>query len=235
MTSADKNIKIFDPNQHQIMIDDGINFICVDMEDLDKWFKCIDMRKYGKPSILKQLKVSMQNGYKVITFNGVIHKIHKLIADKYVRNDDETSKRFIIHVNGDKLNNDPDNLKWSSYCRENSPTIRTSKQYEVDDDEEKYYIGNGKFENVYVDINNGEVYQYIPSKKVIKTRNINGVNSFTFSRLNELSKISTALGLRNIYKNIIPVQVLTRFKTDDEFYKRFPKYADRKIKIIGVK
>lgn len=42
-------------------------------------------------------------------------KIHRLVADTFVYNDDPTNKTTVNHIDGDRNNNKADNLEWVSY------------------------------------------------------------------------------------------------------------------------
>ena len=42
-------------------------------------------------------------------------KIHRLVADAFVYNDDPVNKTTVNHIDGDRSNNKADNLEWTSY------------------------------------------------------------------------------------------------------------------------
>lgn len=42
-------------------------------------------------------------------------KIHRLVADAFIKNDDPKNKTTINHIDGDRSNNRVDNLEWVSY------------------------------------------------------------------------------------------------------------------------
>lgn len=42
-------------------------------------------------------------------------KIHRLVADAFVLNDDPINKTTVNHIDGDRANNKADNLEWASY------------------------------------------------------------------------------------------------------------------------
>ena len=42
-------------------------------------------------------------------------KIHRLVADAFVYNDDPVNKTTVNHIDGDRSNNKADNLEWASY------------------------------------------------------------------------------------------------------------------------
>lgn len=45
-------------------------------------------------------------------------RIHRFVAEAFVKNDDPDNKRFVDHIDGNKQNNRADNLRWVTY-REN--------------------------------------------------------------------------------------------------------------------
>ena len=51
------------------------------------------------------------DGYETVILNGEKRKVHILIAEEHVPNPE--GKKYIIHKDGDKLNNEAENLEWS--------------------------------------------------------------------------------------------------------------------------
>lgn len=64
----------------------------------------------------------MNEGYERIqyTVNGklIYRNVHRLVALAWVENDDPDNKLFVNHIDGNKLNNNADNLEWVTH-REN--------------------------------------------------------------------------------------------------------------------
>ena len=73
------------------------------------------------------LKPNLQsNGYLRISLskNGKVQykNIHRLVAEAFIKNDNEYP--IINHIDGNKLNNNVDNLEWCSYQHNNKEAIR---------------------------------------------------------------------------------------------------------------
>lgn len=75
----------------------------------------IRTKKKGKVKILKPS--FNQDGYKMIQIKvgdkKVTKKIHRLVAEAFVENPDPERFKEVNHLNGDKANNDMDNLEWT--------------------------------------------------------------------------------------------------------------------------
>lgn len=53
-----------------------------------------------------------RNGYKIISLMGTSHLIHRLVAENFLLNPYGLDE--VVHIDGDKTNNDVDNLRWST-------------------------------------------------------------------------------------------------------------------------
>lgn len=50
-------------------------------------------------------------GYRRVRLRGKTFKVHRLVAEAYLPNPDKLP--YVIHLDGDKTNNDVENLQWS--------------------------------------------------------------------------------------------------------------------------
>lgn len=61
--------------------------------------------RYLKPEVIR-------DGYQRVNLNGQRYYIHKLVAELFLEN--EKRRRFVIHKNGNKLDNVYTNLMWTN-------------------------------------------------------------------------------------------------------------------------
>ena len=57
------------------------------------------------------------NGYLTVGLKNKTHTIHRLVANAFIAN--SLNKRCVNHKDGDKLNNNINNLEWCSYSENN--------------------------------------------------------------------------------------------------------------------
>ena len=123
------------------------------IKSLPKW-----RVKYGYGEIILKQSIG-KKGYKVISLNKnkkrKQYKVHRLIAEAFIPNPE--NKPQINHIDGNKLNNDINNLEWCTqneniqhayntglYKNYSPPPVRQKRkiiQYSLDGQFIKYWIG----------------------------------------------------------------------------------------------
>ena len=68
------------------------------------------------------LKVNLSKGFKKVNLNGTNCHIHRLLAEAFIPN--PNNRKMVVHIDGDKLNNDLSNLRWQD-DRYNESSNRT--------------------------------------------------------------------------------------------------------------
>lgn len=72
----------------------------------------------------KELTYRVNNrGYKTVAFNNTTYMVHRLVAEGYVNNPDPINKKYVNHIDGNKLNNCASNLEWCT-IKENNDHAR---------------------------------------------------------------------------------------------------------------
>lgn len=70
-----------------------------------------------------------QHGYRVVTLSHQgkrkIFKIHRLVAENFLSPSSDKEKKYVNHKDGDKLNNDVDNLEWCTPSENVAHAYRT--------------------------------------------------------------------------------------------------------------
>lgn len=65
----------------------------------------------GDPSTWRKIAQYNGKGYRRVRLRGKTFKVHRLVAEAFLPNPDKLP--YVIHLDGDKNNNDVSNLQWS--------------------------------------------------------------------------------------------------------------------------
>jgi hypothetical protein len=77
----------------------------------------------ARPGAPVKLKAHIgSTGYYVVNLHEVPHKVHRLLAETYISNPSKLP--VVAHKDGNKLNNDIDNLYWASYKDNSDDALR---------------------------------------------------------------------------------------------------------------
>lgn len=71
-----------------------------------------------------ELKYYDAQGYKIVRVNKVRHSVHRLVASAFIPNPD--NKPIVNHIDGDRSNNNIDNLEWATALENNMHGIYIS-------------------------------------------------------------------------------------------------------------
>jgi hypothetical protein len=77
----------------------------------------------GKSRILRQ---STHKGYLVVSLDGKYKVVHRLVAKTFIENSE--NKPVVDHINGDRFNNNLNNLRWATYS-ENAKNKNQERNY----------------------------------------------------------------------------------------------------------
>lgn len=66
--------------------------------------------KNGVDGDIVELPYFNWNGYKIVNYRGKTYKVHRLVAETFIQN--PTNKPQVNHIDGNKENNNVENLEW---------------------------------------------------------------------------------------------------------------------------
>ncbi|QJT70467.1 hypothetical protein [Microcystis phage MaeS] len=85
----------------------------------------IDTRGYNQKGRILRIKFTKNTGYATVSLSSgsqvVQHRVHQLVAKHFVQN--PYNKRVVNHIDGDKKNNNYDNLEWNTHSENNKHAI----------------------------------------------------------------------------------------------------------------
>jgi len=108
-------------------------------------------------------------------------RIHRIVADAFVENDDPKNKIIVNHINGDKSDNNAENLEWCTYTENAIHAFKTGLRKSPNANAN----GNSQGEKVHNSILTDEKVRYI--RRNAKT---NG-GTYTNSQLSEKLNVCT--------------------------------------------
>lgn len=117
---------------------------------------------YNRTGETKQLSPFMQAGYYAVCLNGKKYLVHRLVAERYIPNPNNLP--CINHKDGNKLNNNVDNLEWCSYSENNAHALKNGLRKPRGLTSEEAKEMRAKVDNSWnykkvLDVTTGKVYQ----------------------------------------------------------------------------
>lgn len=105
-------------------------------QDIDEAYAVTDDGRVWSNKTNKWLRYgTSSNGYRNVRLHGKVHSIHRLVAKAFCSNPD--CKPYVNHIDGNKTNNNADNLEWvtasenSRHAVENGLQVPSEKQKQV--------------------------------------------------------------------------------------------------------
>lgn len=78
--------------------------------------------KNNNSNKIKKTHINKKSGYYIVDLwkNNIVEKvpIHRLVAEAFIQNPE--NKPTVDHIDGNRLNNNVDNLRWATYSEQNS-------------------------------------------------------------------------------------------------------------------
>ena len=94
----------------------------------------------NKPGVWRKGTVA-KNGYLVVHFQHKTYLVHRLVAEAFIPNPE--NKRFVDHINRDRLDNRVENLRWVTRTENNNNQVSVDRAidkwgYRPKDDRKRY-------------------------------------------------------------------------------------------------
>ena len=70
-----------------------------------------------------------KSGYKEVIMNGVTYRVHRVVAETFIKNG--SMKPCVNHIDGNKLNNDVNNLEWVTHSENTIHAYNTGLEKKV--------------------------------------------------------------------------------------------------------
>ena len=142
-----------------------------------------DKDSLGRP-VNKVIKQTKHNGYLVCSINGKQYRVHRLVAQAFIPNQENKSQ--VNHIDGNKTNNDITNLEWvtpEENIKHSWSKGLSSKRFGKLNDKTKTIIQydlNGNIIKIWEDPNEIERTLGFKKNSIQKSINSNYKNSFGF-------------------------------------------------------
>lgn len=113
-----------------------------------------------KPSIIAYRKGKNKDGYKVVNIKGKIYYIHRLVAEEFIANPNRLPQ--INHIDGNKLNNNIENLEW---CTNSENMLHAYRIGLIKQNNKKISIKQKEWRDIF-----GKKYKATKEKTVFKEK-----------------------------------------------------------------
>jgi hypothetical protein len=123
----------------------------------------------------KNLKFNIKSGYAYITIQKSAKRVHRLVAFAFIENDEPEAKTQVNHIDGNKLNNNADNLEWIKPSDNVKHAIKTGL-FKTQSRKVHQLDKKGKIINTYNSIAEASVATNVDNGTITKVCQRNGKN-----------------------------------------------------------